>query len=355
LQDRSLDNRDRVSLAQKLQHANEVAHTGGSAMLPLQVGTQLREDRRQTPVAEDIGVIQRPRLALENFQVMVRIEVMLVAAVQARMAGHDLVAGHDHDLVDVALDRHGAKGVTARHAIVVAVEAHGLILVHLRRLRDARVERVRRQRQGPVAIAVEALTDGLGLPGLDTATLGLATAQQVRVQPRQVLDRGHRRGPVPLQVPHAALDARLLLRPADHAEQRCETIMTRQGLITLVRPTRAALQDCRRHGGRIVPPKLPRHAAKEGERLDEAVKDRLGALTRQRDGEGTVGVGPSHQEHRHLPAPVGEVHVDVAEVALGPLAGIVVKWDERLDRALLMPANVKPNPFLTARVAVLVA
>ncbi len=144
LHDRPPHLRRRVPLAQELQDADEVPNPSGSAVLTFQVGTQFVEDRGELPVAEDVGVIQRRRLASEDFQVMKRVEVLLEVAVQARMPGHDLVAGHDDDLVHVALHRHGPKGVAARHAVVVAVETHGLILVHLRRLRDAGVERVRR-------------------------------------------------------------------------------------------------------------------------------------------------------------------------------------------------------------------
>jgi hypothetical protein len=145
LDDRSLYVRRRVPLAQELQDADEVANASGATVPTFQVGTQVGEDRRQLPVAKDVGVIQRRRLAAEDFQVMKRVEVLLETAVQAWMPGHDLVAGHDDDLVDVALHRDGPKGVAAWHAVVVAVETHGLILVHLRRLGDARVERERRQ------------------------------------------------------------------------------------------------------------------------------------------------------------------------------------------------------------------
>jgi len=354
LDDRPLHVRRRVPLAQELQDADEVANASGSAMLTFQVDAQFMEDRGQLPVAEDVGVIERRRLAAEDFQVMKRVEVLLETAVQTRMPGHDLVAGHDDDLVDVALYRHGPKGVAARHAVVVAVETHRLILVHLGRLRDAGVERVRRQGQCVVTIASEALADGLGLPGLDAVAFGPAAAEQVGVQLGQILDDRHGRGPVSLQVPYATLDARLLLRPAHEAEPGCETIMTRQRLIALVRASLPTLEDQRRHGGWVVPPQLTRHRSEEGERLDEAEEDRLGALRRQREGERTVGVAPRHQEHRHLPAPLGEVHVDVAEVALGTLARIVVQRNERLHAARRLPANVEAHAFRAALVTVFI-
>ena len=130
----------RVPLTQQLQNADELANALGPAVLTFQVRTQLVEDGRESPVAEDVGVIQRRRFAAENLQVMLGVEALLVAAIEPRMPGDDLVAGHDHDLVDVALDRHRAKGVAARYAVAVVVKAHRLKLVYLRRLRDARIK-----------------------------------------------------------------------------------------------------------------------------------------------------------------------------------------------------------------------
>lgn len=56
-----------------------------------------------------------------------------------------------------------------------------------------------------------------------------------------------------------------------------------------------------------------------------------------------------------MPAPVGEVHVDVAEVALGTLAGIMVQRNEGLPAARLLPAQVETHSFLAALVTVFVA
>ena len=63
------------------------------------------------------------------------------------------------------------------------------------------------------------------------------------------------------------------------------------------------------------------YGAKELEGGDHAVEDRLGALERQCQDEGGVGVGPGGDEERDEAAAVGEVDVDVAEVGLEPLAG----------------------------------
>ena len=85
------------------------------------------------------------------------------------------------------------------------------------------------------------------------------------------------------------------------------------------------------------------------------MEDRLRAFGRQRDGKGTVRVGPGHQEHRHLLAPFGKVHVDVPEIALGTLTRIMVERDKRLHPAPLLAANIETYPFLAAGVAVFVA
>lgn len=72
---------------------------------------------------------------------MQRVKNLLALPIRADMAGDDLVAGDDLDAVDVALDGHGLEGEGSRHAVGIAVEAGGLILVHLGRLADAGIER----------------------------------------------------------------------------------------------------------------------------------------------------------------------------------------------------------------------
>jgi len=76
---------------------------------------------------------------------VLRIEALLVLAIRARMPGDHLAGSHDLDVVHVALDRHRLEGGRARRAVAVAVEAHGLVLVHLGRLADARIESKGRQ------------------------------------------------------------------------------------------------------------------------------------------------------------------------------------------------------------------
>ena len=138
--DGTLDLFDRM-LGQQLQDANELPRPGLGAVLAFQVAAQFGEYGRQLPVPIDVGMVERRWPAAECGQVMQRVEDLLAVPIRTDMPGDDLVASHDLDAVDVALDRHGLKGEGTRHAVGIAVETSGLILVHLGRLADARVER----------------------------------------------------------------------------------------------------------------------------------------------------------------------------------------------------------------------
>jgi hypothetical protein len=112
-----------------------------------------------------------------------------------------------------------------------------------------------------------------------------------------------------------------------------------------------ALPDVKRNPRR--PARLARHAAKEGEGLDQTGQDRLGPLGRQRDGEGTIGKRPRHHEYGYLLTSLGEVHVDVTKVGFETLTGIVVKRDERFALAALPIAHLQPHALVAAGVAML--
>lgn len=131
-------------LRQQTHHADVLLDAAARPMLPFQVGPQLGKQGRQLPAAEEVGVVQRRRLALQRLQIMVRIEALFALAIRARVPGHHLAAGHDRDVVHVALDGHCLKRGRARHAVAVVVEAYGLVFVHLGRLADARIEGKRR-------------------------------------------------------------------------------------------------------------------------------------------------------------------------------------------------------------------
>jgi hypothetical protein len=180
-----------------------------------------------------------------------------------------------------------------------------------------------------------------------------AAGPQVGVECGQVGHRGHRRGPVALQVADAPLDVRLFLRPAYQAEQRLKDVMTGQCLVAIIEAALAADEQLRGDGARIVPPQFAGHTAEEGKGFDQAVQDRFGAFAGQRQSERAVGVGPGHQEHGHLPAAVGKIDIDVAEVRFEPLARIVVERDEGLALRPSLGENVVTNALVPAGVAVL--
>lgn len=142
--DGTLDTRHGM-LGQELQDADVLAGTGRGAVAPLEVAAQLAEHGRQLPVAIDVGMVQRGRLAAQRHQIVQRIQHLHAVGVAARVLSDDLVAGHDGDAFDIALHGHGAESIRPRHAVAVAVETHGLVLVHLGRLRQARIEGALRQ------------------------------------------------------------------------------------------------------------------------------------------------------------------------------------------------------------------
>jgi hypothetical protein len=188
---------------------------------------------------------------------------------------------------------------------------------------------------------------------LDALAVTQAAAAQVSIQLGQVLHLRHGRSPVALQVPHTPLDVGLLLGSAHQAKQWREGIVAGQGLVAVVQLPLAAGEQLRGHRLGVVPPELARHAAEEAEGLDQAVQDRHGPFGRQGDGERAVGIAPGDQQHRHEPAPLGEIYVDVAEVGFQALARVVVEWDEGLTLAAFAGPEVQPDALVTAIVAVL--
>ena len=338
---------------QKLQHADEMAGAGAWAMLVLQGATQFAEHRRQLPVAVDVGVIQCCRLARQRHQIVQGIEHLLVVRVRAPMVSNHLAGGHDVHVGHIRLDGHVLKGVHARHAVAVAIEVHRLVLVHAGGPLQTRIESPCRQRQSLRLLAPETLADGLFLARLSALAIAQTAGVQVRVQFVQVVYLRHRRRPGLLQKLHAPLGAGLLLRAAHQAEERLEVVMTRQGGIAPVELTRAAFEQMRHHGLGIVPPHLTRHTAKEREGLDQAVQDRLGSFRGQGQHERAVRVSPGRDQHRHLPAPVREIDVDVTEVGFQALARIVIERDERLPALATLSTDIVPYPLIAALVAVL--
>lgn len=286
---------------------------------------------------------------------MVRIEDLLVFSIRTRMRSDHLAPQHHVEAVAVGLDGDVLESRRTRHAVAVVVETHHLVLVGLGGLNDTRIEAPLGEWQGVVTLAGEALANRLRLARLDAFPVAQAARAQVRVQRGKIVDLGHGRGPVPLQVANTTFDVRLLLRLANHAEVRLESVVTDQGLIAVVELPLPTDEQMRHHGLGIVPPQLLRHATKERERLDQALQDRLGAFGRQGQRERAIGIGPRRQQHGNEPSAVGKIDVDVAEVGFEPLSGIVVERDERRALGPSLGQKILPDALVAAGVAVFVA
>ena len=123
-------------------------------------------------------MIQGRRPATEDRQVVLRLHDPFAAGVTAGMTGNHAGAGHHLDPIDVRLDRHGLEGPAPRNTVAVGVEPHRLVLVHLGRLRDERIEGTRRQSQRRLLVLLEQLPDRSAscLPSRGPAWPGRTTA-----------------------------------------------------------------------------------------------------------------------------------------------------------------------------------
>jgi hypothetical protein len=127
-------------LVEQVQDADVVLHAAPRTVLPLQGDPEFVEDGRQMPASKHVGMVQCRRPASQGVQVMPRIEDLLVFVIRTRVRGNHLAAQHHVHTLDVGLDRHRLEGGAARHAVTIGVQANHLVLVHLGRLRQARIE-----------------------------------------------------------------------------------------------------------------------------------------------------------------------------------------------------------------------
>jgi hypothetical protein len=197
LEDGLLDHLQRV-FGQQLQDPHVLPGSGGQPLPLLEVGPQLIEARRQRPLGKHEGMIQGGGPATEDGQVVLRLHDPFPAGVAAWVTGnYPCLRGHLNP-IHVRLDRHRLEDPATWNAVAVGVEPHRLILVHLGRLGDKWIERPRRQGQSGLLVLLEQLPDRLGPAGHHMVPLGQSARPQIRVQLRQLLHPGHRRGPVPL-------------------------------------------------------------------------------------------------------------------------------------------------------------
>ena len=339
--------------SEELQDGDVLPRAGAWAEAALEVGAKGGEGGRERPVAVHRGVVEGRRLLLQRHQEVQRIEDTLAAPVAPPVGGDHVVVGDDLDAVDEPADGDPAEGVPARHAVPVGVERDRLVLVHLPGVDDAGVERPGGSGSGGGEVVGEALCDGLSSgPGGAVASRDAAPSQ-VGVQLVEVLDPRHGRGPHPLEVLHAILDAGLFLGRGGHAELGCEGVVRGERGVPRVEGTLAAAEDVDGDRGGVVPPQFAGDAAEEVEGRDEAVEDGLGPLGGEGEGEGRVGVAPGDDEDGDEPSPVGEVDVDVAEVGLGAVAGGVVEGDEGLACGVATVLEVALDGVVAAGVPVL--
>lgn len=167
---------------EQCQHARVVLDAAGGAMLFLQGLAQVAEHCRQVPATKDVGVIERCRPVQQGTQIVVRVEDLLVLGIRPRMRGDHLTASHHVDAIHINFDADGLERGRPRHTVAIGVETHHLVLVHFGGLNEARIEARFRQGQGLVTLAREALTDRLGLAGLNPVSVTQATGAQVSVE-----------------------------------------------------------------------------------------------------------------------------------------------------------------------------
>jgi hypothetical protein len=131
--DHALHHRDGMDVEQ-LQDANILLDAAPRSVLTLQRGPEFGEQRRQMPAVKHPGVIQRRRPALQRFQVMTRIEHLLMPAVTARLRGDHLAAQHHVHALHVELHRDVLERRRTRHAVAIGIHADRLIFIHSGRL-----------------------------------------------------------------------------------------------------------------------------------------------------------------------------------------------------------------------------
>jgi hypothetical protein len=90
---------------------------------------------------------------------MKRIEDLFPALITADVRGDDCSFTDHIDPVHIPFHAYVSKGPSTRHTVAVAIEADRLILVHLSRLGDTRIEAMSGKRPSSRVVLFESLTD----------------------------------------------------------------------------------------------------------------------------------------------------------------------------------------------------
>jgi len=278
-----------------------------------------------------------------------------LAAPAAAVLRHAPAPGGDADRVDGPDGGDRPVGELRRHGVVVGVEADQRQRVGRGLLDPRRLEPLGRQGQHRRSLLGQQLGLGRRLAPQPSGEVGAAVGREPGVEPLQAAVQGrdgHQE--VAAGVAHERLDVPLLVRPAHQAEVGLEEVVADEAEEGAGEPPLAAAGDLRDGDLEVVGADPPGHAAEEGEGPDVSLAERLGALAWEGAAEDRVGVGPRHDEHRHLGGPAVEDDRGRAEVDLG-LAGRVGQRDEHLGSLAPPGADGVLDDGQPALVAVLVA
>ena len=217
------------------------------------------------------------------------------------MCRDGLAVRHDHDFVDIALDRHHPEREQPGHAVTVAVEGDGLVLIHGdRRVDHTRVEPMAGQRQRRGQVLGESVLDGerteawTGRPGPARPRSACERTCSIHQDFRHEA-RAWRIGCcTALTVPSASGFS------LPRAGMQKSGVEERDGWPA----PRSADGSCRSRPWRIKVATVLglSHQTSLGTRpknskaVDHAFEDRLGAFEGERQDEGSVGVGPGRHQ-----------------------------------------------------------
>ena len=128
------------------------------------------------------------------------------------MSRHEGAVANDLDSIDVRLDGHRLKGVSARHAVTILIPGRRLVLVDLADFAYLRVERAIGQMERMLFLHCETLADRCASAGHRPLQVFAAAGAQVGVELVQISNAGNRRRPASLNQLHTILDMGFFIR-----------------------------------------------------------------------------------------------------------------------------------------------
>ena len=250
----------------------------------------------QIPVFQRLGVVKAAGLALQQRQIMDRIEEGPFAVPTARMLGDQSILEHQPHLGDRRDHRDLAMRVRHRDRVVVVVEPHQRLRIG-RSLFDAtRFESLLRRRQERLTILAQKLLLRGRLPACARFSIGHVASPHLLVQRFEGPDLGQRKQKVAAGKPDQPFDMPLLVRRPHQTEMLLEQVVTLQPQELLRQLPLAALQDFDHRDGRVVVADSPRHAVEELKRQPMPLQEGLAAFARKHSHEDRPRVRQRHHE-----------------------------------------------------------